>query len=76
VNEDFKIDLAGCRVTHLPTGCAYSFPEPGQSGDLQLWQVVEIGRRGRDIPDQVEIRRMAFELYLAAARRGDPPPSC
>ena len=73
VDDDFKIDLEGCRVVHTPTGCTYSFPEAARSGDLQLWQVVEVGKRARDVPERGEIRKMAFELYVAAKRRATNP---
>jgi len=67
--DDFKIDLDRCRVVHTPTGCTYSFPEAALSGDLQLWQVVEVGKRTRDVPERGEIRKMAFDLYVAAAKK-------
>jgi hypothetical protein len=69
VDDDFKIDLDRCRVVHTPTGCTYSFPEAALAGDLQLWQVVEVGKRARDVPDRGEIRKMAFDLYVAAAKK-------
>jgi hypothetical protein len=71
VNDDFKIDLDRHRVVHTPTGCAYSFPERERSGDLQLWQVVEIGARTKYGPERVELRKQAFELYVEVKRRAE-----
>lgn len=71
VNEDFKIDLARYRVVHTPTGCAYSFPEKGRSGDLQIWQVVEIGDRSKYGAERAGLRKQAFELYVQAMQQAE-----